>query len=121
MGRAAILALAVSREEAVEAELRKPGEPAVGLGVVDELPHARLPTTGREEALLEVEERVLAAACAAAEVELLEPTALSPAGRLEEHEVRGRRLTTELARPGDVVVEPGRRREAERRRGELAA
>src|SRR5256886_4430284 len=93
----------------------------MGLGVVDELAHARLAPAVGEEALLEVEQRVLAPARSAAEVELLEPLILSPARRLEEDEARRRRLAASFARPGDVVVQPGPGREAERRRRELVA
>ena len=74
---------------------------------MDELAHARLAPAVGEEALLEVEERVLAPARTAAEVELLEPLVLSPARRLEEDEVRSRRLAASFARAGDVVVQPG--------------
>src|SRR5437870_3106318 len=121
MGRAAILAFAVRREVAVEPELGQPGEGEVGLGVVDELAHARLAPASGEETLLEVEERVLAAACSAAEMELLEPSILAPARRLEEDEVRRCRLAAGLARAGDVVVEPRWGRKAERGRRELVA
>src|SRR5512132_1808941 len=125
MGRAAILAFgssrsAVGREVAVDPHLGQSAQGAVGLGVVNELAHARLAPALGEEALLEVEERVLAPARSAAEVELLAPLLLAPARRLEEDEVRRRRLAASFARAGAVVVQPGPGREAERRRSELA-
>src|SRR5512133_4282346 len=124
MGRAASLAFgssrsAVGREVAVDPHLGQSAQGAVGLAVVDELADARLAPAFGEEALLEVEERVLAPARSAAEVELLEPLLLSPARRLEEDEVRRGRLAASFARAGDVVVQPGPGREAERRRREL--
>src|SRR5262245_2399251 len=121
MGRAVTLACAISREEAVEPHVRSPGQRAVGLGIVDELADARLAPAGGEEALLEVKERVLAAAGAAAQVELLEALLLPPASRLEQDEIRRARLAAALARPGDVIVEPRRCGEAEGRRRELVA
>src|SRR5437016_6048439 len=126
MGRAASLALVTGRtpvrgEVAVEPELGQSGQRAVGVGVVDDLALARLAPAGWEEALLEVEERVLAAARSAAEVELLESLTLAPGRRLEEDEVRRRRLAAALARSGDVVVQPRRGRKAERGRRELLA
>src|SRR5206468_11557598 len=121
MGRAAILAFAVGGEVAVQPQRGQSGQGAIGLGVVDELAHARLAPAVGEEALLEVEQRVLAPARSAAEVELLEPLVLSPARRLEEYGVRRRRLAASFARSGDVVVQPGPGREAERRRRELVA
>src|SRR5205085_1501145 len=121
MVRAAILAFAsgrfpVGRKVAFEPQLGQPAQREVGIRAVDELADARFVPALREETLFEVEERVLAAARSAAEVELLEALSLSPARRLEEDEVRRRRFAAALARSGDVVVEPGRRREAERRR-----
>src|SRR6266480_7898820 len=107
MGRAAILAFAVGGEVAVQSHLGQSGQGAIGLGVVDELAHARLTPAVGEEALLEVEERVLAPARSAAEVDLLEPLVLSPARRLEEDEVRRRGFAASFARAGDVVVQPG--------------
>src|SRR5262245_9111933 len=121
MGRAVTLACAISREEAMELHVRSPSQRAVDLGIVDELADARLAPAGGEEALLEVEERVLAAAGAAAGAELLDALLLPPASRLEQDEIRRARLAGALARAGDVVVEPRRRREAERRRRELVA
>src|SRR5262249_58874633 len=106
MGRAVTLACAISREEAMELHVRSPGQRTVDLGIVDELADARLAPTGGEEALLEVKERVLAAAGAAAEVELLEPLPLPPASRLEQDEIRRARLAAALARAGDVRMEP---------------
>src|SRR5438270_13463157 len=115
MGRTAILGWSpVRREVAVQPELRQARQGEVGLGVVDELAHTRLAPAGGEEALLEVEERVLPAGRPAAEVELLEPLLLPPARCLEEDEVRRRRFTAALARSGDVVMQPGRGRGAER-------
>src|SRR5207244_9305550 len=108
-------------EGAVEPELGQSGQRAVGVGVVDELAHARVAPAGWEEALLEVEERVLAAARSAAEVELLESLTLAPGRRLEEDEVRRRRLAAVLARSGDVVMQPRRGRKAERGRRKLVA
>src|SRR5437667_461351 len=102
-------------------ELGQARQGEVGLGVVDELAYARLTPAGGEEALLEVEERVLPAARPAAEVELLEPLLLPPARRLEEDEVRRRRFAAALARSGDVVMQPGSGREAERGGRELVA
>src|SRR6059058_1545746 len=120
MGRAAILVRApVGREVALQPELGQAGQRAVGLGVVHELAHTRLPPPVREEALLEVEEAVLATTRSAAEVELLEPAVLTPARRLKEDEVRGRGLPATLARAGHVVVEPRRGGEAERGRRKL--
>src|SRR5262245_58036498 len=121
MGRAVTLASAISREEAMKPHVRSPGQRTVDLSIVDELADARLAPAGGEEALLEVKERVLAAAGAAAEVELLEPLPLPPASRLEQDEIRRARLAAALARAGDVVMEPRRRREAESPRRELVA
>src|SRR5205085_8984245 len=126
MVRAAILAFAsgrfpVGRKVAFEPQLGQPAQREVGIRAVDELADARFVPALREETLFEVEERVLAAARSAAEVELLEALTLSPARRLEENEVRRRGLAAALARSGDVVVEPGRRREAERRCRKLVA
>src|SRR6266516_2079658 len=83
------LPFAVRGEVAVQLDLRQSGQGAVGLDVVDELAHACLAAAVRKEALLEVEECVLAPARSAAEVEQLEPLVLSPARRLEEDEVGG--------------------------------
>src|SRR5437588_10229294 len=122
MGRTAILGRSpVRREVTVQPELGQARQGEVGLGVVDELAHARLAPAGGKEALLEVEERVLPAARSAAEVELLEPLLLTPTCRFEEDEVRRRCFAAALARSGDVVVQPRRGREAERGRCELVA
>src|SRR5690242_14385867 len=119
MGRALTLAFAVRREVAVQPHLGKPRQSAIGVGVVDELADARFSPAGREEALLEVKERVLPAAEPAPEMKLLEALLLPPAGCLEEDEVRRGRVAASLARAGDVVMQPRRGREAERRRREL--
>src|SRR3954447_10858215 len=122
MGRTAILGRSpIRREITVQPELGQARQGEIGLGVVDELAYARLAPAGGEEALLEVEERVLPAARPAAEVELLEPVLLPPARRLEEDEVRRRRFAATLARSGDVVMQPGSGREAERGSRELVA
>src|SRR5438552_13199214 len=122
MGRTAILGRSpVRREVTVQPELGQARQGEVGLGVVDELANARLAPPGGEEALLEVEERVLPAARPAAEVELLEPLLLPPARRLEEDEVRRRRFAAALARSGAVVMQPRRGRESERGGRQLVA
>ena len=54
-------------------------------------------------------------------MELLEPLLLPPARRLEEDEVRRRRFAAALARSGDVVMQPGSGREAERGGREFVA
>src|SRR3954451_9208667 len=120
MGRTAILGRSpVRREVTVQPELGQARQGEVGLGVVDELAYARLKPAGGGEALLEVEERPPPAARPTAEVELLEPLLLPPARRLEEDEVRRRRFAAALARSGDVVMQPGSGREAERGGREL--
>src|SRR5438105_2882006 len=88
MVRAAILAFAsgrfpVGRKVAFEPQLGQPAQREVGIRAVDELADARFVPALREETLFEVEERVLAAARSAAEVELLEALSLSPARRLD--------------------------------------
>ena len=74
----------------------------------------------RVEAPLELEERVLEAADAAAEVEAREPVRRGPGGRLHEEEVVRAELLAALRRGAEVVVEERRRREAEDARDDLA-
>src|SRR3954447_376257 len=122
MGRTAILGRSpVRREVTVQPELGQARQGEVGLGVVDELAYARLAPARGGGAVFEVEELALPAARPAAEVELLEPLLLSPAGRLEEDEVRRRRFTAALARSGDVVMQPGSGREEGRGARDLVA
>src|SRR5437763_16094661 len=72
------------------------------------------------ESHLELEQRVLRAAQAAAEMEPREPTLLCPARRFVEDEVRGRGRAGALVGRAQVVVQPRLRREAECDRDELA-
>src|SRR5204863_9896469 len=79
-----------------------------------------LAASGRIEAPLELVQRVLPAAEAAAEVEAAEAPRLGPFRRLEENEVARARRPGPLARGAEVVVQPWSRRQAEGARDELS-
>jgi len=85
----------------------------------------RLADRGLDQALgveagLEVVQRVGLPAQAAAEVEALVAVRLGPRRGLEQDEGRGAGLAPLVGRAAQVVVQPGRARQAERRGDDLA-
>src|SRR2546423_7246630 len=104
----------VSRKETVEA---LPAEPAIRIFVMDCLPDRGLDQPAGVEAELELEQRIVRAADAAAEVEALVAVRLRPSGCLEEEQVVGAAASLGGA---EVVVEPRRAREAEQRGAQAA-
>jgi hypothetical protein len=75
---------AIGGKEALEVDLGDARQAAIGVLVVHGSSDPELAPAARAEALLERKERVLLPACAAAEVELLEPILLAPARGLVE-------------------------------------
>src|SRR5262245_33220127 len=75
----------------------------------------------RIEAALELVQRVLAAADAAAEVEALVAAPARPGRRLEEEDVHRAEFAALVGTGAQVVVQPRRRSQAQRARRDLVA